>query len=134
MGDGSTEYIKAGDIIQAVGSQRFEKEIQTDAVTIYRVLRRLNPSPYMFILKAEGMELVGSSPEMMIKVQNGMVETRPIAGSRPRGKTPEEDKQLEESLLKDEKELAEHVMLVDLARNDLGRVCDFGSVKVDHFK
>ena len=130
----SKEYIRAGDIIQVVGSQRFEKEIKTDAVTIYRTLRRLNPSPYMFILKAGGTTLVGSSPEMMIKVQNGVVETRPIAGSRPRGKSPEEDKQLEESLLADEKELAEHVMLVDLARNDLGRVCDFGTVKVDHFK
>jgi anthranilate synthase component 1 len=134
MVDRSKEYIKAGDIIQVVGSQRFEKEIKTDTVTIYRTLRRLNPSPYMFILKAGGTTLVGSSPEMMIKVQNGVVETRPIAGSRPRGKSAEEDKQLEESLLADEKELAEHVMLVDLARNDLGRVCDFGTVKVDHFK
>jgi len=134
MVDKSKEYIRAGDIIQVVGSQRFEKEVQTDPVTVYRVLRRLNPSPYMFILKTGGTTLVGSSPEMMIKVQNGIVETRPIAGSRPRGKSPEEDKQLEESLLADQKELAEHVMLVDLARNDLGRVCDFGTVKVDHFK
>jgi anthranilate synthase component I len=130
----SKDYIRAGDIIQVVGSQRFEKEVQTDAVTIYRVLRRLNPSPYMFLIKTEGLDLVGSSPEMMIKVQNGIVETRPIAGSRPRGKNPEEDKQLEEGLLKDEKELAEHIMLVDLARNDLGRVCDYGSVKVGQFK
>jgi anthranilate synthase component 1 len=134
MVDKSKEYIRAGDIIQVVGSQRFEKEIKTDAVTVYRILRRLNPSPYMFILKTGGVELVGSSPEMMIKVQGGIVETRPIAGSRHRGKNPEEDKQLEESLLQDEKEIAEHVMLVDLARNDLGRVCDFGTVKVDHFK
>ncbi len=134
MVDQSKEYIRAGDIIQVVGSQRFEKEIQTDAVTVYRVLRRLNPSPYMFILKADDVELVGSSPEMMIKVQNGVVETRPIAGSRPRGRTPEEDMALAESLLKDQKELAEHVMLVDLARNDLGRVCDFGSVKVNQFE
>ncbi len=134
MVDQSKEYIKAGDIIQVVGSQRFEKEIGADAVTIYRVLRRLNPSPYMFILKANGVELVGSSPEMMIKVQNGIVETRPIAGSRPRGKTPNEDQSLAEGLLKDQKELAEHVMLVDLARNDLGRVCDFGSVKVNQFE
>jgi anthranilate synthase component 1 len=88
----------------------------------------------MFILKTEGTELVGSSPEMMIKVQNGIVETRPIAGSRPRGKSSEEDLQFEKDLLKDEKELAEHVMLVDLARNDLGRVCDFGTVKVNQFK
>ncbi len=130
----SKAYIRSGDIIQVVGSQRFEKEVKTDAVTVYRVLRRLNPSPYMFILKSDEVELVGSSPEMMIKVQNGIVETRPIAGSRPRGKTPDEDKQLEENLLADEKELAEHVMLVDLARNDLGRVCDFGTVKVEQFK
>jgi anthranilate synthase component I len=133
MVDRSKDYIKAGDIIQVVGSQRFEKEVQTDAVTVYRALRRLNPSPYMFLLKAEGLELVGSSPEMMIKVQDGVVETRPIAGSRPRGATPREDQELSENLLKDEKELAEHVMLVDLARNDLGRVCDFATVKVNQF-
>ncbi|HJT24265.1 MAG TPA: chorismate-binding protein, partial [bacterium] len=132
--DKSKEYIKAGDIIQVVGSQRFEKETAVDAVSVYRVLRRLNPSPYMFILKAGEVDLVGSSPEMMIKVQDGTVETRPIAGSRPRGRTLEEDKKLEEGLLADEKELAEHVMLVDLARNDLGRVCDFGTVKVGQFK
>ena len=134
MVDKSKEYIKAGDIIQVVGSQRFEKETPVDAVSVYRVLRRLNPSPYMFILKVGGVNLVGSSPEMMIKVHDGAVETRPIAGSRPRGQTPEEDQKLEESLLADDKELAEHVMLVDLARNDLGRVCDFGTVKVGHFK
>lgn len=134
MVDKSKEYIKAGDIIQVVGSQRFEKKTSVDAVSTYRVLRRLNPSPYMFILKMEGVDLVGSSPEMMIKVRNGVMETRPIAGSRPRGQTPEEDLRHEQNLLADEKELAEHVMLVDLARNDLGRVCDFGTVKVDHFK
>jgi anthranilate synthase component 1 len=134
MVEKSKEYIRAGDVIQVVGSQRFEREIKSDAVTVYRVLRRLNPSPYMFLLKTEGMELVGSSPEMMIKVQKGVVETRPIAGSRPRGQNPAEDKSLEEGLLKDEKELAEHVMLVDLARNDLGRVCEFGTVKVGQFK
>ncbi|HVM32236.1 MAG TPA: chorismate-binding protein, partial [bacterium] len=130
----SKEFIKAGDIIQVVGSQRFEKEIKSDAVTLYRILRRLNPSPYMFLLKMEGLELVGSSPEMFIKVQKGIVETRPIAGSRPRGKNPAEDLALEEDLLKDEKELAEHVMLVDLARNDLGRVCEYGTVRVEQFK
>jgi len=130
----SKEYIKAGDIIQVVGSLRFEKPFAPDAVTLYRILRRLNPSPYMFLLKMEGVELVGSSPEMFIKVQNGVVETRPIAGSRPRGKTPAEDQELADGLLKDQKELAEHVMLVDLARNDLGRVCDFGSVRVNQFE
>ena len=134
MVEQSKKYIQGGDIIQVVGSQRFEKEISADPVTIYRLLRRLNPSPYMFVLKMDGLDLVGSSPEMMIKVQNGIVETRPIAGSRPRGKTPEEDLQMEEGLLADEKELAEHVMLVDLARNDLGRVCNYGSVQVNHFK
>ncbi len=130
----SKEYVKAGDIIQVVGSQRFGKPVKTDAVTVYRVLRRLNPSPYMFLIRANGVDLVGSSPEMMIRVQNGVLETRPIAGTRPRGKTAEEDTRLEESLLADEKELAEHVMLVDLARNDLGRVCDYGTVKMEHFK
>jgi anthranilate synthase component 1 len=130
----SKDYIKAGDIIQVVGSLRFEKSVLIDAVTLYRILRRLNPSPYMYLLKTEGVDVVGSSPEMMIKVQNGVVETRPIAGSRPRGKDPDEDLRLEEDLLKDEKELAEHVMLVDLARNDLGRVCDYGTVKVNQFK
>ena len=134
MVEKSKEYIRAGDIIQVVGSQRFEKKTQADPVTLYRILRRLNPSPYMFLLKTEDFELVGSSPEMMIKVQNGVVETRPIAGSRPRGVTSLEDQKLEESLLADEKELAEHVMLVDLARNDLGRVCDYGTVKVGNFK
>jgi len=134
MVDRSKEYIRSGDIIQVVGSLRFEKEVNLDAVTLYRVLRRLNPSPYMYLLKTEEVDLVGSSPEMMIKVQNGFVETRPIAGSRPRGKDYEADMKLEEDLLKDEKELAEHVMLVDLARNDLGRVCDYGTVKVNQFK
>jgi anthranilate synthase component 1 len=134
MVDRSKEYIRSGDIIQVVGSLRFEKEVNLDAVTLYRVLRRLNPSPYMYLLKTEEVDLVGSSPEMMIKVQNGFVETRPIAGSRPRGKDYDADLKLEEDLLKDEKELAEHVMLVDLARNDLGRVCDYGTVKVNQFK
>jgi anthranilate synthase component 1 len=134
MVEKSKEYIKSGDIIQVVGSLRFQKEVDLDAVTLYRVLRRLNPSPYMFFLKTEGVDIVGSSPEMMIKVQNEIVETRPIAGSRPRGKDPAADLKLEEDLLKDEKELAEHVMLVDLARNDLGRVCDYGTVKVNQFK
>jgi anthranilate synthase component I len=134
MVEKSKEYIRSGDIIQVVGSLRFEKDVVLNPVTLYRVLRRLNPSPYMFLLKTEGADIVGSSPEMMIKVQNGYVETRPIAGSRPRGKNPEEDTRLEEELLKDEKELAEHVMLVDLARNDLGRVCDYGTVKVNQFE
>ena len=128
------EYIRAGDVIQVVLSQRFSKETEADAVTVYRFLRRLNPSPYMFLLRQEGLDLVGSSPEMLLKVQDGVAETRPIAGTRPRGKDEAGDKALEEGLLKDPKELAEHVMLVDLGRNDLGRVCRFGTVKVPEFQ
>jgi anthranilate synthase component 1 len=128
------EYIKAGDIIQVVPSQRFEKETTADAVTVYRLLRRLNPSPYMFLLRFAGMDLVGASPEMLLKVQDGVVETRPIAGTRPRGADEKTDLALEEGLLKDPKELAEHVMLVDLGRNDLGRVCEYGTVKVEQFQ
>lgn len=128
------EYIKAGDIIQVVPSQRFEKETTADPVTVYRMLRRLNPSPYMYLLRFEGMDLVGASPEMLLRVQDGTAETRPIAGTRPRGTDEASDKALEEGLLKDPKELAEHVMLVDLGRNDLGRVCEYGTVKVPHFE
>jgi anthranilate synthase component 1 len=128
------EYIKAGDIIQVVLSQRFEKRTKADVVTVYRLLRRLNPSPYMFLLRFEGMDLAGASPEMLLKVQDGTVETRPIAGTRPRGADEAADQALERSLLQDPKELAEHVMLVDLGRNDLGRVCDYGSVQVTQFQ
>ena len=124
-------YIEAGDIIQVVLSQRFRKKLKTTPERVYRALRYLNPSPYMFFLKLDDLYVVGASPEILVRVEGNKVETRPIAGTRPRGKTPEEDKELELNLLSDEKEKAEHIMLVDLARNDLGRVCKFGSVKVE---
>src|SRR6266542_2634693 len=124
------EYIKAGDIIQVVGSQRFSTPVKARPLDIYRAARSINPSPYMFLLELEGLALVGASPEIHVRCENGQVEIRPIAGTRPRGKTPAEDLANEKELLADPKERAEHVMLVDLARNDLGRVCDFGSVRV----
>ena len=125
------KYIEAGDIIQVVLSQRFRKKLKTTPEKVYRALRYLNPSPYMFFLKLDDLYVVGASPEILVRVEGNKVETRPIAGTRPRGKTPEEDKRLEENLLSDEKEKAEHIMLVDLARNDLGRVCKYGTVKVE---
>lgn len=127
------EYINDGEIFQVVLSQRFEVETDIHPFFIYRALRRLNPSPYMFYLSFENLKLVGSSPEMLVKLHGNKVYTRPIAGTRPRGKTPQEDLELEKELLSDEKELAEHLMLVDLARNDIGRVCEIGSVKVDEY-
>jgi anthranilate synthase component 1 len=147
------EYIKAGDIFQAVLSQRFDVEPEADSFQVYRSLRTVNPSPYMFFLRfsPEGVlggrpvevkgskkskanqvvELAGSSPELLVRVHNGKVEYRPIAGTRPRGVTEAEDQALADEMIHDEKERAEHVMLVDLGRNDVGRVSDFGSVKVD---
>jgi len=125
------EYIEAGDIIQVVLSQRFRKRLKTSPELLYRALRFLNPSPYMFFLKFDDLYVVGASPEILVRVEDGKIETRPIAGTRPRGKTPEEDKALEENLLSDEKEKAEHIMLVDLARNDVGRVAKYGSVEVE---
>lgn len=127
------EYIRAGDIFQVVLSQRFHIETEVDPLHVYRVLRTMNPSPYMYVLKLDDEVIVGTSPELLVKVDNGKVETRPIAGTRPRGKTPEEDLALEKDLLADEKERAEHVMLVDLGRNDLGRVSTFGTVKCDSY-
>jgi anthranilate synthase component I len=127
------EYIRAGDIFQVVLSQRFHIETKVDPLQVYRVLRTMNPSPYMYCLKLDDQMIVGTSPELLVKVDNGKVETRPLAGTRPRGRTPEEDEALEKELLADEKERAEHVMLVDLGRNDLGRVSDYGSVKVDSY-
>lgn len=124
------EYIFAGDTFQTVPSQRFSVDVDVSAFGIYRGLRTVNPSPYMYYIAFEDFTLVGSSPEPLIKVNRGLVETRPIAGTRPRGATPDEDKRLAEDLLADEKELAEHIMLVDLGRNDLGRVCVPGSVEV----
>jgi anthranilate synthase component 1 len=124
------EEIKAGEIIQVVLSQRFETTIKASPVSIYRTLRALNPSPYMYLLNLNGFSIVGSSPELLVRCEEGIASTRPIAGTRPRGKTPAEDELLEKELLADPKEIAEHVMLVDLGRNDLGRVCQEGTVKV----
>jgi anthranilate synthase component 1 len=124
------EYIKAGDIIQVVGSQRFSTPVKASPLDIYRAARTINPSPYMFLLELEGFSLVGASPEIHVRCEDRKVEIRPIAGTRPRGKTPDQDAKNEEELLADPKERAEHVMLVDLARNDLGRVCDYGTVQV----
>ncbi len=124
------EYVRSGDIIQVVLSQRFSGELSADPFDIYRVLRTLNPSPYMFFLRLEDTIVAGASPEVMVRKEGADVELRPIAGTRPRGANPAEDNRLAEELLADPKELAEHVMLVDLGRNDLGRVCTAGSVKV----
>lgn len=124
------EYIKNGDIFQVVLSQRLCIETEEDALTVYRALRIINPSPYMYFLKFDAYKLVGASPEMLVRVEGGMVETCPIAGTRKRGKSQEEDAELEKELLADQKELAEHTMLVDLGRNDIGRVSKFGSVVV----
>ncbi|HEY6799273.1 MAG TPA: chorismate-binding protein, partial [Agromyces sp.] len=134
----SKEYIREGDIFQVVISQRFEQEATAHPIDVYRVLRSLNPSPYMYLLHLEDPEgesywIVGSSPEALVKVQNGRVFTHPIAGSKPRGATPEEDADLESELIADPKEHAEHLMLVDLARNDLAKVCVAGSVEVTEF-
>jgi anthranilate synthase component 1 len=122
------EYIRTGDIFQVVGSQRFSTAFTASPLDLYRAVRTINPSPYMFLLELEGFSLVGASPEIHVRCENRRVEIRPIAGTRRRGRTQEEDLALEAELLADPKERAEHVMLVDLARNDLGRVCEYGSV------
>jgi len=124
------EYINKGDIIQVVGSQRFSAEVNASPLDVYRAVRSINPSPYMFLLEFEGYSLVGASPEIHVRCEDRRVEIRPIAGTRPRGRNADEDLALEKELLADPKERAEHVMLVDLARNDIGRVCDYGSVEV----
>jgi anthranilate synthase component 1 len=126
----SKKFITGGDIIQVVGSQRFSVETTASPLDVYRAARSVNPSPYMFLLELDGFSLVGASPEIHVRCEDNKVEIRPIAGTRRRGKTPAEDAALEKELLADPKERAEHVMLVDLARNDIGRVCDFGSVQV----
>jgi anthranilate synthase component 1 len=127
------EYITAGDVFQVVLSQRFEADFQGDPFNVYRALRYLNPSPYMFFLKRGDLSMAGSSPEMLVRVQGDALEYRPIAGTRRRGRNPQEEEELEQELLNDEKERAEHLMLVDLGRNDLGRVSEYGSVKVKDF-
>jgi len=124
------EYIRAGDVVQVVLSQRFETPFYGDPLDVYRAIRSVNPSPYMFCLEFGEHRLVGASPEVHVKCDDGQVEIRPIAGTRPRSKDRDEDRRLAEELLADPKERAEHVMLIDLARNDIGRVCEFGSVGI----
>lgn len=124
------EYITAGEAIQVVLSQRLAKSTLAPPFEIYRALRTINPSPYMFYLDFKGLQLIGTSPEMLVRVEDGAVMTRPLAGTRPRGQTPAEDARLEQELRSDEKERAEHIMLVDLGRNDVGRVSESGSVAV----
>ena len=131
--DDSKEFIRAGDIFQIVLSQRFSRAFTKTPLDLYRALRSVNPSPYMFILETGDFALVGASPEVHVRLTGRAAEIRPIAGTRPRGKTPDEDNALAADLLADEKEKAEHLMLVDLARNDIGRVCSYGSVKVPEF-
>ncbi|HVU22777.1 MAG TPA: anthranilate synthase component I [Opitutus sp.] len=127
------EFIRAGDIIQFVPSQRFSREFQKSPLDLYRALRTVNPSPYMFILETGDFSIVGASPEVHVRLTDGLVEIRPIAGTRRRGATPADDSALEKELLADAKERAEHLMLVDLARNDIGRVCRHGSIRVPEF-
>jgi anthranilate synthase component 1 len=127
------EYIAAGDIYQVVLSRRFEAEVSVDAFTVYRALRHVNPSPYMFFLRMGDRSIVGASPEMLVRVEGRHAVTHPIAGTRRRGQSEEEDMRLAEELKRNEKERAEHVMLVDLGRNDIGRVCDYGTVRVPTF-
>jgi anthranilate synthase component 1 len=124
------QNINAGEIIQAVLSQRLARPTDASPFEIYRALRTINPSPYMYYLDFQDFQIIGTSPEILVRVENGQVMTRPLAGTRPRGKTPEEDARLEKELRSDEKERAEHIMLVDLGRNDIGRVSEPGSVKV----
>ncbi len=124
-------FITEGDAFQIVVSQRLETKFQGDPFAVYRAIRFVNPSPYLFFVRDPEITIVGSSPELMTRVRDGIAFSRPIAGTRPRGATPDEDRALEEELLADPKERAEHVMLIDLARNDLGRVCEFGTVHVD---
>jgi len=128
MVERAKEYILAGDIIQVVLSQRFHAKTEIDPLLLYRSLRHINPSPYLFFLRLDDIVLIGSSPEILVRLEDGEIELRPIAGTRKRGATPQEDKALEEELLADPKERAEHLMLVDLGRNDVGRVAAGGSV------
>ncbi|WP_029488034.1 anthranilate synthase component I [Candidatus Epulonipiscium viviparus] len=127
------QYITDGDIFQVVLSRKFEADFSGSLIDAYRMLRVNNPSPYMYFIKSDALEICGTSPETLVKVVDRKITTFPVAGTRPRGKTPEEDAELERSLLADEKELAEHNMLVDLARNDIGRVAAFGTVEVEEY-
>jgi anthranilate synthase component 1 len=125
------EYVHAGDAFQVVPSQRWSAAVPVEAFSIYRGLRAINPSPYMYFLDFGDFQVAGASPEPLLTVSGRHVSTKPIAGTRPRGANPEEDRRIAAELLADEKERAEHVMLVDLGRNDLGRVCEYGSVTVE---
>ncbi|NQU66936.1 MAG: anthranilate synthase component I [Candidatus Marinimicrobia bacterium] len=127
------DYIRKGDIYQLVLSQRFNRQTAVEPVTLYRALRTINPSPYMFHLKLRDFDIIGASPELMVKVDNGVVEVRPIAGTRLQGETEVENKAIAHDLINDEKECAEHLMLVDLGRNDVGRVSEFGSVTIPEY-
>ena len=129
MVDKAKKYIRAGDVIQVVLSQRLETDVSASPFNVYRALRSVNPSPYMFYLQLGNVHLVGSSPEVHVRCEEGMVEGRPIAGTRPRGMNEDEDRAREQELLADPKERAEHIMLVDLGRNDIGRICRYGTVK-----
>lgn len=133
MVEKTKNHIKEGDIFQGVISRRFEADYKGSLMSAYRVLRTTNPSPYMYFIQSEDMQIAGASPETMVKLVDGKLTTFPVAGTRPRGKTDEEDRELEEGLLKDEKELAEHNMLVDLARNDIGRIAEYGSVYIEEY-
>ncbi len=124
------EYFKAGDAMQLILSQRFSKQFEGSPIAFYRTLRHLNPSPYMFYLHFSDFHIVGASPEILVRLENNQVTVRPLAGTRKRGKTRKEDKQLEQDLLNDAKEIAEHLMLIDLGRNDIGKICEIGSVLV----
>ena len=131
--DIAKEYVKSGDIFQVVLSRKYEFKISGDLLSIYKSLRTINPSPYMYYFKSNDLNIIGASPEMLVRVTDNQIETFPIAGTRPRDEDMEKNKKLTEELLSDEKERAEHVMLVDLARNDVGQIARFGSVKVPEF-
>ena len=133
MVEKARHYIREGDIFQIVLSNRLSAPYEGSLLNMYRTLRTVNPSPYMFYFSGTDVEVAGASPETLVKLEDGVLHTFPLAGTRPRGKTPEEDRQLEEELLRGEKELAEHNMLVDLGRNDLGKISEFGSVQVEKF-
>ncbi|MCI9078119.1 MAG: anthranilate synthase component I [Lachnospiraceae bacterium] len=133
MVEKAKKHIYEGDIFQVVLSNRFEAGYDGSLLNAYRVLRTINPSPYMFYFSSDDIEVAGASPETLVKLEDGVLHTFPLAGTKPRGKDDAEDRKLEEELLKDEKEKAEHNMLVDLGRNDLGKVCKFGTVEVEHY-
>ncbi len=133
MVEKTKQYIKDGDIFQGVISRKFEAEYIGSMLNAYRVLRTTNPSPYMYFIQADDLQIAGTSPETMVKLVDGKITTFPVAGTRPRGKTPDEDEALEAELIKNEKELSEHNMLVDLARNDVGKIAKYGSVRVEEY-